>query len=818
MKPEIAVLVTLIAADRALAQPPSNDDSVLEEVIVTAQFRHQNLQETPLAITVVDSASIQQRNMVRLPDIAKSVPNASFEHGGSRSGKTAEVFIRGIGQADYQYNVEPGVGIYIDDVYHSTEFGTVFDLLDLEGVEVLRGPQGTLFGKNSIGGAVRLISQKPQGDGSGFLELTVGDFDRHEVRGMLDVPLIDETLLLRVAGQWREKDGYVDQLDFACVHPDLGGVVNPDAPQLPLLSPQRPSGSDCKLGSFGDERVKSARAALRWVPSDAITVDLVGDWTDDDSNAGAQSLIAVNTNVSDPNNPQYNPFGGFNGNVAIPIYGIPYDERFLTGSQFSTFASLQNLVHVGPGPNFPEAAVTAITSSPNSSTLEAYGFAATVTWNITRALQLTFITGYRDYTGVFSDDVDTSPLNQTFQENDLDHHQFSEELRLHGTSFSGHLDWTTGLFYFDAFSRNGGTVILSALSWLVPNLDFTQDDTSNATNKAAFVDGTWHLTDRLNVTAGIRHTQEDKDYTFRHISFIPDVPSLVPPTRTDVSYSRNNPRAVIDYRWTPALMTYLSYATGFRAGGFNGRPFNATQVVAFGPETLATYEFGIKSEWLDRRLRVNLAVFHSDYKDVQVSIVTIDPTGQPFFAPANLGRARITGGEIELEAEPIARLIVSTSYGLNRLTVTELGAAIDCTAVDNPVPTPDPGANCTFGGPTLGRPLPGIPERTASAAILYEFRRPAGGSITPAVHLAYQSETFTDVIASPETMIPSRTLVDGRITWQSASSHWSVALSGTNLTNKEYFINKSNLNEVWGMVLGQPGRPREWALTVTRTF
>ena len=122
----------------------------------------------------------------------------------------------------------------------------------------------------------------------------------------------------------------------------------------------------------------SARAALRWVPSDAVTVDLVGDWTDDDSNAGAQSLIAVNTDASDLDNFQYSPFGGFNGNVAIPIYGIPYDERFLTGSQFSTFASVQNLVHVGPGASFPSAAVTGITSSPNSSALEAYGFAATV--------------------------------------------------------------------------------------------------------------------------------------------------------------------------------------------------------------------------------------------------------------------------------------------------------------------------------------------------------------------------------------------------------------------------------------------------------
>jgi iron complex outermembrane receptor protein len=669
LRHRVAFLVAIIAPGAALAQSASDKDSILEEVIVTAQHRQQNLQETPLAVSVVDAASIKQRNVVQLADIAKSVPNATFDTD-SGSGKTAQIFIRGIGQFDYQYVVEPGVGVYVDDVYHSTQFGTQFDLLDLERVEVLRGPQGTLFGKNSIGGAVRLISTKPQGDGSAMLELTAGNLDRHEIRGMFDVPLIDKTLLLRVAAQWREKDGYVDQFDFACVQPDLGGIVNPGAPELP--TPQRPPG-DCKLGSFGNERVKSARAALRWIPSNVVTVDLVGDRTDDDSNAAAQTIIGVNTDASDP----FNPLGGFNANVAIPIYGIPYDQRFLTGNFYRTYANLQNLVHVGPGPNFPEAAITAVTSAPNSNTLRAYGFAGTVTWNITSALQLTSITGYRDYTGTFSDDVDASPLNQTFQQNDLDHHQFSEEIRLHGSSFTARLDWTAGLFYFDAFNRNRGPVILSAVTWFAPSLDFTQDDTSNATNKAAFLDATWHVNDRLNLTAGIRYTREDKDYTFRHLSFVPGVPDLIPPTRTDVSYSRNNPRAVIDYRWAPSLMIYASYATGFRAGGFNGRPFNPTQVVAFEPETLDSYEVGIKSEWLDRRLRINVAAFSGDYEDIQVTIATVDPTGQSYFAPVNLGRARITGGEIELEAEPIAGLTLAVSYGRNRFDVTELGAAFN---------------------------------------------------------------------------------------------------------------------------------------------
>ena len=289
--------------------------------------------------------------------------------------------------------------------------------------------------------------------------------------------------------------------------------------------------------------------------------------------------------------------------------------------------------------------------------------------------------------------------------------------------------------------------MLSAVSWLVPNLDFTQDDDSNATNKAAFVDGTWHLTDRLNLTAGIRYTKEDKDYTFRHLSFVPGVPSLVPPTRTEVSYSRNNPRAVIDYRWTPTLMIYVSYATGFRAGGFNGRPFNATQVFPFGPETLDTYRTGHQermagpavarqSRRISQRLR-GCAGFYSDHRPYGQAFLR---TGQPR-SFTHHGRGDRAGGRADRSVD------VVSIVGLNQVTVTELGAAVDCAAVDNPVPTPAPDANCTFGGATLGRALPFVPEKTASAAIVYEFRLPGGGSITPAVHLAYQSEVFTDVIA-----------------------------------------------------------------------
>ncbi len=818
MKRRLAMLFGPLAAGAALAQIAQEEDSALAEIVITAQFREEKLQETPLSLSVLDSTTIERHNIQRLPDVATSIPNAILDNGDAGSGKSALAFIRGIGQADFNYTVEPGVGIYIDDVYHSTLFGTAFDLLDLQHIEVLRGPQGTLFGKNSIGGALRLISQKPRGDGSGRLELTAGNFDRREVRGMFDVPLVGSSLLLRMAASFRERRGHVEQLDFACVHPDLGGVANPNAPFLSVFVTQRPPTGDCKLGTFGDEHVKAARASLRWVPNDELDVNFVADWTDDDSRAGAQTLIALNTNPLDPRNPQTGPFGGFNGNVAIPIYGIPYDERFMTGSFYSTFANLRNLVHVGPSQVFPGAAVTGITSSPNADTLEAYGLSTTVDWDLTPAIQIKSITAYRAYSGVFSDDVDSSPINQTLQTNVLDHHQFSQEIRMRGTALTARLDWTTGLFYFDGYSLNRGPVDLSAVSWLVPNLDFTQHDSSNVTNSSVFADATWHVTKRLNLTAGARHTEENKDYTFRHISFVPDVPSLVPPTRTEVRYSRNNPRVAVDYRWTPALMTYVSFATGFRAGGFNGRPFNTSQVTAFGPETLQSYEIGLKSEWLERRVRINIAAFLGNYEDVQLPILTIDGMGQPFFAPVNVGRARITGGEIELAARPTPRLNLSASFGLNEYESTELGSAINCADVANPIPAPAPGSNCTIDGLSLGKPLPAIPKRTASASIQYLAHLASAGSISSSLHLSYRSASFGDAIASPAATVPSRVLLDGRIAWQPAASNWEVALSGTNLTNEQYYINKRNLSGLWGMVLGQPGRPREWALSVTRTF
>lgn len=806
--------LTALCAGVGAADETAHDEGGLEQVVVTAQRFEERLQDVPISITALSATMLDDQQIETLTDIQKAAPNVLLQDGGSGNGKAAVVFIRDIGQGDYQNSVEPGVAIYLDDEYLATLYGSMMDLVDLERVEVLRGPQGTLFGRNSIGGAIRLITQKPQGDDSGDIIVSGGNFGRREFRGSLDLPLVTHRLFLRLSASSRQRDGYVEQLSFACVHPDLGGIQNPNAPLLPLLATRGGVGSGCQVGSLGGVNVQSARAALRWLPTESLTLDLVADGANDHSGAAAQTLLAINRNAADPGN----VLPAFNANVAVPLYGIPYDARFIPGGFYQSYASFGNLAHFGPSPSGFGAVVTGITSSPAADGVRPWGVHATVEWSIAPSLQLKSISSFRGYSGLFSDDTDTSPLNQTFQENVLDHHQFTEEIQLHGESFGGRLDWTTGLFYFTDYNLNRGPVILSALSWLDPQLDFNQNDTSDSRDDAAYAQGMWHLLPDLALTAGVRATREAKSYTFDHTSFDPEVPSLVPPTRKDLAYERTDWRTALDYAWSDRLNSYVSVATGFRGGGFNGRPFNASEVTSFLPETLLAYEVGLKGEWLDQRLRVNVAAFLSDYRQLQLSILTIDDTGMEYSAPINIGHAQITGGELELEARPRADFVLSATLGINRFVYKDLGTAVNCNDVAHPVSTPAPGANCTIDGPDLGSPPPAFPRTTASVDLRYTLHLPGGSTLTPNLGASFQSTLDDDANGAQPGLLPSRTLVDGRLRWRSAHGAWSASLLVTNLLNKEYQIGVRDLTELWGMVLGQPGPPREWALEVGYAF
>ncbi len=223
---------------------------------MTAQFRSEPVQATPLAITAIGSQQLEAQGLTRITDITNSAPNVVMKPSGSIYGPAATLFIRGVGQMDSSFAVDPGVGIYVDDVYRGITFGSLLDLLDLDRVEILRGPQGTLAGKNSIGGAVKLYSKKP-GDGGGYLEATTGSFDRLDAKGAADFTLVPDTLFMRVAAVTRHRDGYLDRLDFNCVHPS-----GPTAPATSAVT------SGCKIGSEGGQDYTAGRVAFRWVASD----------------------------------------------------------------------------------------------------------------------------------------------------------------------------------------------------------------------------------------------------------------------------------------------------------------------------------------------------------------------------------------------------------------------------------------------------------------------------------------------------------------------------------------------------------------------
>ena len=633
--------------------------ATLEEIVVTAEYRSERLQETPLAITALSGDSLTERGIDNLADVTKAAPNVTLFQANAAYGKTMAASIRGIGQGDFNFaSAEQGVGIYVDDVYFANTFGSMFDLLDVDRVEVLRGPQGTLFGKNSIGGAIRLVSKQPTGDDSGFAEVTVGDYNRREVRAGFDVALIKDVLMLRVSGLSKDRSGYVDRIDYACAHPSTAG-------SLPV---QQLGEGNCTQGTEGGVDVKGLRAQLRWVPNDVVEDKLEASVIDDNSEAAAEVMVVADPAISPA-------MTAFNTNVLIPKYGIPYDQRFQTGGTYNTYSTFYD----------PFTG----TSYPAVNTVHEWSTSNVLTWAITPQFQLKSITAAQGWWGNFSDDQDNSPMALAWAYNLLDHRQFTQEFQLTGKAFDNKLDWAAGAFYFYGYSLNRGHIDLnfdfagvvipgltSGTGFFNPGppfngqpvLGFNQDDPAYTTDKAGFLQGTYAFTDQLHLTAGARYTTEDKNYTFNHYNPLIDVPNPILDLR-DVegrtSYDHVDWKAALDYLWTPDLMTYASATTGFRGGGFNPRPFNNLQIASYKPEKLTEFEVGVKSEWLDHRLRANRAGYYGLYRDVIVTSQRLDASGAPFTAPENVGSADITGGEFELEATPLPGLTFNYTAGLS---------------------------------------------------------------------------------------------------------------------------------------------------------
>lgn len=749
----------------------------LEEIVVTAQFVTQSLQDTPLAITVVTGEDLELRSLANVEDIGYIVPNAYIRPGAAVVGPTPTIGIRGASHGDYNFAFEPAVGVYIDEVYHGTLLGSAMELLDLERTEVLRGPQGTLFGKNTLGGAIRLFSRPPQGDDSGHVAATFGTYGRADIKAVFDTELVQDKLFMRVSGLSKQVDGYMDLLDFTCQMnangtPELAGT-------FPTADPSA-SQRGCKIGTLGAEETLATRAMIRFQASDDLEFNFSLDYSDDQQESAPNTLLVPspsNTGVVADLNEQY-----------FQTYGIRYDDRFVPSDPLTAYATFAD----------PVLGI----SYPSTASVESSGFSGRMDWGLTDSIRAKLILSYRQYDAWYSGDADLSPLAFANSWGVFDHDSTTAELRFSGNVLDDRLNWTAGAYYFDAGSYIGGAIDYVASHWTV-------NDQIDDSNESVFAHVAYDLSDRLRLTAGARYSENEKVFTFDH-------PGLLSVPEPSVgSDDRIDWKLAIDYQLAADMMLYASVSTGFRPPGVSPRPVTVNQLTPFDAEELTAYEVGLKSEFLDNRLRMNLAAFYSDYDKRLTSVAAFEclgvPNPVPTFDPSSCpdastiwfiyttNPAEVQGIEAEFTFEPIDRLTFSASLGW----------------IEFESKVTDPTARGYVHPDWRVQP-----EWNASAGVQYTMPVSTAATLTARLDWFYQDELSRgrNSASAPEALftVDGFSIVNGRLTLESPNSDWTISLAVTNLLDEYYYYNKFSGS---GFALSaQPGRPREWALNVGRDF
>jgi iron complex outermembrane receptor protein len=839
----------------------------LEEIIVTAEFREANVQETPIAITAVNAAILESRGQTNIVDVARQAPNVTMTPAGQAAGSAMITFIRGIGQTDFNYALEPGVGMYVDEIYYPNLTGSMVELLDIERVEIARGPQGTLAGRNSIGGSVKIFSVEPaHGRNAGSAELVVGNYDQVALKGAADFTLVEDRLSARVSGVSSSRNGYVHRLDYKCVHPSWAGPTF-----------QNGRLDNCKLGDLGGESFTGGRFSLLWTPSDSVRVKLLGDLINQDNESAALVLTRVTDSrhlpSATPGTGQFNPVSGLyegtfldvDGNMTTTAERVYFNSQFVTHGPYAADPLISDpfityATFLDPMPPQTNRPYSPQTMDPGVE-FDDQGLSVQVDWDITDNLTLKWISAMREYEDVFAYDSDGSPFHSSGGTQGLSHEHQSHEVRLSGVSLNDRLDWTVGAYYVDQTRAQH----IGQINLYYAQLNFIHGpDVTPSDSQAIFAHTSWHLGERLDLSVGYRKTEDSKFYQWQRHN--PDgtdvVPCLSPPPPGGANSLLNPPncaifgfsglgqtfdsdrddyRVALDYRITENLMLYGSFATGYKGGGINPRPFFAVQVATFGEEEVETTELGFKATLANGRLRLNGAIFQNDQTGIQLNQAaceTLVPQagqtpfpvtvggvtypnvyiGPPCAKPQNVGDAETEGVELEMDIAATDRLSLDLMMSSIDFQYTRLDPTVAHVSVV-------PGGR---GQMTLDMKTPYTPELTWSAGIQYEFGLPSGGSLTARVDASYQDEVYTQAVnylqAQPindrkTAWIDDYTLSHLRLTWRSAGGDWETALDVSNLTDEIYYQNiVDGVYTTIGSQTAVVGPPRMWTMLFKKTF
>jgi len=758
----------------------------LEEVVVTAQRRSESLQDTPIAITALDSNAMEMRGITNIQDAITGAPNVDFNTGDPGAGATnAQIYIRGIGQNDFIITTDPGVGIYIDNVFYPRTTGGLLDLADIERVEVLRGPQGALYGRNTIGGAINITTKAPSDEFEGMVDATYGSFDHVAVRGMINVP-VSEQLAVRASTSYKQADGFVDR------------VIAGDT-----------------LGGYDS---LAGRLRALWTVNDRLSLDVAVDGTRARNDASPQYLAQF---VQTDN--------------LVPLYLAPFvtpvvnrpssaDGSAAVDAYIDQYGRLPVLVN-SDTPRVSHG------TGPNVSDLDSWGVSAVLSYDLNDRMQLKSITGYREMDAYFGQDGDNTPYQYIQTLNDVDDKSFSQELQFSGTALGDRLKFVSGLYYFHEKATDFNQVRLlsglydgleslpAAIIPLAPvacpaplpapcaggagnpinallDLDFDATNQIKTNSYAAFGHFTYDVTDDLAAVVGLRYTRDEKSYFLAHTRFNSGVP-IIAPTTVDRADENLSPKFGVNYKLGDRTLSYASVSRGFKSGGFNGRPTTEAEVSSFGPEFVWTYELGLKTEFLDRRVRLNSALFWNDYSDIQLSSYNADQTGNLVLVVENAGKARLRGFEVEYSVLPAEGWLVDGSVAY----------------LDAEYRYVNPGATVT-----LDHMLPRAPEWMLSAGVSYSFDITDDLAATFRGDWRYRSSVYNNPENTQTLKDPGLHLLDLRLSVASHSTGWEVAVFGKNLTDERYITGGLQALSSFGEVAATMGRPREWGVTVKKTF
>ena len=755
---------TLLAATMltSMAGMTSIAEAQIDTITVTAQKKSESIQTVPVAVTAFTAEDLEARNIQDVASIANVTPNLLIQPGGTGNNRSA-VFIRGVGQSSTQVYLDQGVGTYVDGIYRPTAHGGLIDLLNVERIEVLRGPQGDLYGKNAIGGAISIITRQPDASETfGSITAATGSFDRIDARGFFNVPLKEDILGLQISAATRNADGFIE---------------------TPL---------DESSDGLGSQANIAFRAALKYEASDNISWTGSVDILDQSSDGSPFHFTTIR-----PRGPARSSFNfQHNDAVAAGLLGATplISADFLTGDPFTSNITGQQ--------HFVKSKETTVVSRFDIDL---------------GAADLVSLTSYKKLEANDGFDADGTPLDILANNRDTDAESFSQEFQVTGATFDDRLEYLFGVYYlhddiqFNTFAENNISTIpfIGLMGADNPIRDFSTRNLTDQTldSFAVFTNLSYALTDRLSLTFGGRFMYEEKSVLGGLTVDATSTPSFTSASDSD-SWSNFSPKGRIEYSANDDVLIYASVASGFKSGGLNNQVnddgMGGFFLIPYNEEKVWSYEAGIKADWFNNTLRTNIAAFYMDYTDLQANILEFSEiSGTQIRTIVNSGSAEMYGVELESIWAPTDNFtLLANGAWLH----SEYGEDVFREA-----------GRIEF---VKGDPLAYAPEFSFSVSGIYEIPLKDEKALRFRTDFAWRDLTHYEAAGELADRLEESQdaygLLNLSLTYDSGDN-WYISAFGTNVTDKLYrtgVFSSGRVGSGWDVV----GRPAEWGVKVGIDF